>query len=364
MFESPSPGSASLFSELRDTKYALDRSAIVATTDVVGKIVYVNEKFCQVSGYTKEELVGEDHRIINSGYHSKEFFRTLWATIAAGSVWNGEIRNVSKTGEFYWVDTTIVPFLDDQRQPYQYMSIRFEITERKRAEEQLRSQETLAKLGQMAAVVAHEVKNPLAGIRGAIQVIADRMPADEPERVVLGDIQTRIDALVQMVEDLLLFARPTAPVMQVTSLMMLLSGTVSILRQDPRWAEVEIRLPDDAPTLRVDGTQLQVAFLNLLLNAAQAVDGQGCIEVTADITAHWYEIRVRDDGPGLDPDVRVKLFEPFVTTKHRGSGLGLATARRVVEMHQGTLTVESQDGDGTVMLVRLPSTGRLRQQRA
>ena len=140
-----------------------------------GKIAYVNEKFCQISGYSEAELLGEDHRIINSGYHPKEFFRTLWTTIGSGQIWTGEIRNRAKSGEIYWVDTTIVPFLDDRGKPYQYVAIRFEITERKRAEARLREQETLARLGEMAAVVAHEVKNPLAGIRGAVQVIGGRM---------------------------------------------------------------------------------------------------------------------------------------------------------------------------------------------
>ena len=343
--------------ELLDTKFALDQSAIIATTNVEWDITYVNEKFCQISGYSDAELLGQNHRLVNSGYHPKEFFRQLWATIANGEIWTGEIQNLTKAGQRYWVATTIVPFLDNHQQPYQYMAIRFDITERKRAEARLREQETLARLGEMAAVVAHEVKNPLAGIRGALQVIGGRMAVGAPERSVIDDIQTRIDALNQMVQDLLLFARPKPPTMTPTAVTTLLSGTTSMLQQDPAWANVKIGLPDEGPTLRLDASQIQVVLFNLLLNAAQAMNGKGRIEVTVETTDAWCEIAVRDDGPGFDSVIGHKLFEPFFTTKHRGSGLGLSTAKRVVEMHHGTLTAQSGDSGGAVMRIRLP-TGR------
>src|SRR5262249_16228702 len=137
---------------------------------------------CEISKYPRTELLGQDHRILNSGYHSKDFIRTLWTTIANGSVWRGEIRNRAKDGSLYWVDTTIVPFLDGRGKPYQYMAIRYEVTARKKSEEQLREQEALTRLGEMAAVVAHEVKNPIAGIRGALQVILSRMPPEQRDR--------------------------------------------------------------------------------------------------------------------------------------------------------------------------------------
>ena len=181
--------------ELADVDYALDQAAIVATTDTKGLITYVNDKFCEISKYSREELIGQDHRIINSAYHPKEFIRDLWVTIANGRIWRGEIRNRAKDGSIYWVDTTIVPFLDERGKPFQYMAIRYEITERKRTEELLREQAALARLGQMAAVVAHEVKNPIAGIRGALQVIASRMPAESRDRSIIRDIIARFDAL-------------------------------------------------------------------------------------------------------------------------------------------------------------------------
>jgi PAS domain S-box-containing protein len=341
--------------DLADINYAIDQSAILAVTDTRGTIKYVNDKFCQISKYAREELLGQDHRIINSGYHPKEFIRNLWVTIANGRIWRGELRNQAKDGSIYWVDTTIVPFLDVTGKPYQYMAIRYDVTERKRQEDQLHEQEALARLGQMAAVVAHEVKNPIAGIRGALQVISGRMTIDSRDRAVMGDIIARLDSLNGIVQDLLVFARPRSLRTEPVALKALVAQTTDLLKRDPSFANVRVFVAGDDGHVTADAEQLQIVFQNILMNAAQAMNGGGQIDVSIAQKDHAWLVDIADNGPGMPPEVREKAFDAFFTTKNRGTGLGLPIARRVVEAHRGHIRIEPRPQGGTVISITLPA---------
>jgi len=340
--------------QLTDIKRALDHAAIVATTDVSGRISYVNDKFCQISGYSRDELLGQDHRIINSGHHPKEFIRDLWHTIANGRVWHGEICNRAKDGHLYWVDTTIVPFLNDRGKPYQYIAIRADITARKAAEDQLARQAALARVGQMAAVVAHEVRNPLAGVKGAIQILMSRRAAGDPDLPVMRDIVARIDSLNDLINDLMLFARPRAPRLHATELRPLVHDAITIARRDPAGEQIDFIVDGDDVVAKVDAEMIRASVLNLLLNAAQAMSGQGRIQVTLVRRQAVTDILVRDSGPGIADDIRDQVLEPFFTTKARGGGLGLPIAKRTAEMHGGALTLECPPDGGTLVTLSLP----------
>ncbi len=340
--------------ELRDVKNALDQAAIVARTDRRGVITYVNDKFCEISQYRREELLGQDHRLINSGFHSKEFIRDLWRTIASGKIWRGEIRNRAKDGSFYWVDTTIVPILDEHGEPNQYLAIRSDVTARRRAEEELRDREALARLGQMAAVLAHEVRNPLAGIAGAIEIIGTRLPAESPDREVIGNILQRIDALNERIRDLLRFARPRPPRYAPVRMRLLLRETANLIARDPKLKRVRVAISGEDVELSGDPELLKDVFSNLVINAAQAMDGRGEVIVQLGREPRHCLVVVGDDGPGIDTEVAARMFEPFFTTKAKGTGLGLAISRGVVEAHGGEISVESGEGGGTRMKVRLP----------
>jgi PAS domain S-box-containing protein len=341
--------------QLADIKRALDAAAIVATTDVSGRITYVNDKFVEISGYSRDELLGQDHRIINSGYHSKEFIRDLWRTIASGRVWHGELRNRAKDGHYYWVDTTIVPFLNERGKPYQYVAIRADITARKAAEEKLAHQAALARVGQMAAVVAHEVRNPLAGVKGAIQILMSRRSAGDAELPVMRDIVARIDALSELINDLMIFARPRPPRLARVELHAIIADAITVARRDPAAHAIDISIDGPGVTIDADGELIRAMLLNLLLNAAQAMAlPKGRIVLRTAQKGNAALIEVRDTGPGIPADIRTQIFEPFFTTKARGGGLGLPIARRTAELHGGSLTIDCPTEGGTVVTVQLP----------
>ena len=362
--------------ELADIKFALDQSTIVAITDQRGIINYVNDEFCRISKYSREELLGQDHRIINSGYHPKEFIRELWITIAAGEVWKGELRNRAKDGSIYWVDTTIVPFLNSEGKPYQYVAVRHDITQRKRAEEQVLHQAAelqraaqLSFVGELAAGLAHEIKNPLAGIQGGVDILIRRRDKNDPEREALEGMRHEVQRIDSTVRALLDRARPRLVSVRTSSLTEIVGRAVNLARAQLTNAvsgtesvKVEFEPSEDPITIPIDAAQIEDAVLNLIINAIESVDDDG--EVTIRVARSQNErggeladealIEVSDNGRGISEEDLTRIFNPFFTTRAGGTGLGLPAVRRIARAHGGGVEVNSSLGNGSTFTLHLP----------
>jgi len=376
VFEPCSSDFAAHCQALRDLKHALDEHAIVAITDARGKITYVNDKFCAISKYSREELLGQDHRLINSGYHPKAFMKALWTTIQSGKVWKGEIKNKAKDGSFYWVDTTIVPFLDPDGKPLQFMAIRADVTQKKEAEEALRQSQKLESLGVLAGGIAHDFNNLLTSILGNADLAELSLPMENPAQEYLRQIQKATLKAADLARQLLAYAgkgnlrmSPLNLNLQVQEMTQLL--TVSISKK----AVIRYDFAPSLPLVQADAAQMQQLIMNLVTNASDAIgeETSGLItlrtlEQTLDdayiasvvpslplIPGHYVILEVNDTGCGMSPEVMARMFDPFFTTKFTGRGLGLSAMMGTLRSHQGSVKIYSEPGRGTCFKVFLPA---------
>jgi PAS domain S-box-containing protein len=390
---------------LQYQKYALDQHAIVATTDVEGRITYANEKFCQISGYATEELLGQDHKIVHSGYHPHGFFKEMYRTIARGEVWQGEVCNRAKDGSLYWVYTTVVPFMGADGKPEQYIAIRADISERKAAETELKQhrdhlqelvleqthdlrlakeaaeQANLAK-SEFLANMSHELRTPLHAILSFSELGHNKIesaPADKL-RGYFDRINASGNRLLALLNDLLDLSKLEAGKMALQKgdhdLIGLLMEATSEFEALINAAKIELRLMPTTcnTTVEVDPLRIGQVLRNLLSNAIKFTPPGGKITIQiSPATLHHgrraedrgtipaVQVEISDTGVGIPENELQRIFDKFVQSSKTnsgagGTGLGLAICKEIVDMHHGLLLARNNIEGGATFCLTLPIT--------
>lgn len=364
--------------EIGDYKYALEESSIVAITDQKGIIKHVNDNFCKISKYTADELIGQDHRIINSGYHPKEFIKKLWVTIANGNIWKGELKNKAKDGTIYWVDTTIVPFLDEKGKPYQYVAIRADITERKKVEEDLASsnrrleeriierttqlKKSNEELDAFSYSVSHDLRAPLRGIVAFGSILEEEYgnKLDNEAKRIISIIRNSTLKMGALIDDLLAFSRmgkqgiTKVPIHTQSMVEELIHEQLHTAQDSIEW---NIRaLPD----IEADINMMRQVWINLISNAMKysGTREKPVIEIGSYAQDNQLVFYIKDNGVGFDDEFKHKLFKVFQrlhnADEFEGTGVGLALVEKIISRHEGKVWAEGKEDEGACFYFALP----------
>jgi two-component system cell cycle sensor histidine kinase/response regulator CckA len=358
--------------ELRKLHRAVEQSpSSIVITDLNGTIEYVNPKFSEVSGYSAAEAVGQNPRILKSGYTTREEYEELWTTILSGKEWRGEFRNKKKSGGLFWEQVSISPIRDAAGKITHFVAVKEDVTERKILEQQLRQAQKMESLGTLASGIAHDFNNILGIIIGYASLLDQKIT--DPARLT-----TYLDAIVKaaergagLVRQILTFARKSDFMLEPVNVNSIIGELAKMLGETfPKTITLSLQLEKGLPMVTVDRTQVHQALLNLCVNARDAMADHGSLTVATKLVdgsslsrrfpeasgKAFVGITVSDTGTGMDDETKERAFEPFFTTKEvgRGTGLGLAVVFGVVQEHQGFIDVESEVGHGSTFRIWLP----------
>lgn len=340
--------------------------AIIAYTDKQGRITFANKKFCEISGYSLEELRNKDHRILNSGHHHKDFFAEMYKTIKAGKLWRGEVCNKNKDGSYYWVDTQVFPITGKDNQITGYASIRFDITERKNMQSSLLQLEKLASIGELAAVIAHEINNPLTVIDLSTRAIFNEVNNGD---IDIARLEMKINKIIKSTNQISKIVRGLKTISRngesdesftLINLKTFLEDALSFSIAKCRQNEIIFKIgniPDIQVECRPD--QISQILLNLINNSQDAVSNneERWIELSIDYNKdlNLLVISVIDSGKGIPETIEDKILNPFFTTKEvgKGTGLGLSISSSIAAKHNGKLYYEKK-GPNTSFVLEIP----------
>ena len=366
-------GVAAAEESLRKLSQAVEQSPVnVIITDLDGNIEYVNRRFSQLTGYTSAEVLGKNPRILKSGHTSDEEYRSLWQTIKAGGEWSGEFLNKAKDGSLFWERALITSIKDEAGRITHFLAVKEDITERKEAEEalqQMRLQLThvarLSTLGEMAAELAHELNHPLYAIlnyaKACRNVLAEEGPPDlDSLREWNEEIADIALSAGEVVKRLRSFARRAESPRTACRIEEIVEEALGLVAVEMRRARVTVETSFSAasPPIQVDRVQIQQVLVNLLSNAVEAMQTSPAdmrrITIRTSLRDEAVEVVVSDRGVGLPPGSETKIFEPYVTTKPEGLGMGLSIVRTIVEAHGGRLWATSNPEGGAAFHFTLP----------
>jgi len=329
----------------------------IIVIDAAGRIEAFNAAAERMFGYSEQEVLGknvsqlmpEPHRSQHDAYLGHHLRTGERKIIGIGRSVTGQRSD----GQSIPLHLSVGEF--DIGGEKHFTGILHDLSRRTELEERLREATAMARLGEMAAVIAHEVRNPLAAVRGAIQVIGSRLPARTNDAAIVTEIIARLDGLNDLIQDLLVFARPPAPKPVRVDLQSLIASVVTLLKRDPAYGELHVSVTGTAPHALADPNLVTIALQNLLINAAQAQQGRGTVRVSLRAEGDQIHVAIADSGPGIPAEIRAALFRPFKTTKARGTGLGMATAKRLIESLNGQIAVECPASGGTTIALAIPA---------
>jgi len=359
--------------EVERQRDAVGQHAIVSVTDIAGRIQYVNAKFCTLSGYREEQLIGNTHRIISSGQHPPAFWQEYWRTIRAGEIWHGELCNRSREGEIYWVASTVVPFFNRAGVLERFMAINTDITTRKVHEAALLASQQAAESASKAkseflAMMSHEIRTPMNAVIGFTELLADGELATE-QRNYVEIIRSSGQNLIALINDILDFSKIEAGKLAVERIRFdgidAVKNVIKILalQADAKGLGLKVDYaPDIARMVLADPSRLGQVLINLVGNAIKFTDHGGITVQLApgETDSSALRISITDTGIGINPEKQAMLFQEFVqadssiTRKFGGSGLGLAICKRLVELMGGKIGVNSTAGKGSTFWFEIP----------
>jgi two-component system cell cycle sensor histidine kinase/response regulator CckA len=363
-------------------KAAIEQSAEgVVITDPQGRIEYINPAFTRMTGYNREEVIGQTLRLLRSRKHDRQFYAQLWKTILSGEVWRGEIVNRRKDGSLYTEAMTVTPVRDAQGALSHFIAVKEDITSRKQLEEQLWRAQKMEAVGRLAGGVAHDFNNLLTVIRGYADILSNSLPPkDASLRASVDEILKASERAASLTRQLLAFSRQQVLAPKVLDLNHVVGGVEKMLhRLIGEDIELVTTLQPDLGPVRADPGQIEQVLVNLAVNSRDAMPQGGRLSIETrniDLDGRspdpevvvkpgpYVEIRVQDTGCGMDEETRSRIFEPFFTTKEKGkgTGLGLATVYGIVKQSGGYIWVSSEPGQGTTFRIHLPRVNESKVQ--